>query len=149
MASFIYNKFLSALFSSLFDFTASSGQTFKLALLSSFYPAAENEKDTHDFFDDVSAFEIGGTGYTAGGKALTSVTVTQDNATNKAIVDADDVTWTASTMTFRYGILYRDTGTPATSPLIKLIDFGIEQSTSGTDFPVTWSAAGILNDLEA
>lgn len=149
MASFYYNKALEALFSGQLDFTASSGQTFKVALLDATYGGGEAERDGDNFFSDVSAFEISGTGYTAGGEALTGVDVTRSDANNRATVDADDVVWTTSTMTFRYGVLYRDTGTPTTSPVIKMIDFGSAQSTSGTDYVITWSAEGIMRISQA
>jgi hypothetical protein len=146
MASFVYNSLLGQLFSAGVNFPA---DTIKVALLSSSYPAGETQRDTHDFFNDVSAFEVSGTGYTAGGKTLTSVVVSVDPTNNRASVDADDVTWTTSTMTFRYAVIYKSTGTPSTSPLVKMIDLGAEQNTSGTDYTITWSAAGFLNSQEA
>ena len=145
MASFLYNKSLESLFSGELDFTAGSGNTYRVALLDNTYGGGETERDGDDFFSDVSAFEITGTGYTQEGEALAGIDVTRNDTTNKAIVDADDVTWSTSTMTFRYGVIYLDTGTPSTSILIKMIDFGSEQSTSGTDYTITWSASGILD----
>lgn len=70
----------------------------------------------HQFWSDVSAQEVTGTGYTAGGATVTglAVTVSGDIIT----IDCDDVTWTASTITGRGVVFYKATGTAGTSRLI-------------------------------
>jgi hypothetical protein len=60
------------------------------------------------------------------------------------VFDADDVVWTSSTITARGAVLYKDTGTPSTSPLICYIDFGSNKSSNGADFTIQWSSSGIL-----
>ena len=85
-----------------------------------------------------------GTGYTAGGAALTGVAVTTAT-TNGAKFDADDVTWTASggSITASYAIIYNDTDTD--DPPVAFIDFdGEESAGDGTDFKIIWDAAGIF-----
>lgn len=85
-----------------------------------------------------------GTGYTAGGKALTNVAVTTVT-TNDAKFDADDVVWTASggSITASYAVIYNSTD--ANSPPIAFIDFGGSQSAGDTtDFKVVWNASGIF-----
>jgi hypothetical protein len=85
-----------------------------------------------------------GTGYTAGGQALTNVAVTTVT-TNDAKFDADDVTWTASggTIDASYAILYNDTD--ADDPPVAFIDFGgAESAGDGTDFLIVWNASGIF-----
>jgi hypothetical protein len=81
--------------------------TIKVALTTSTYTP---DQDTHDFFNDVTN-EITGTGYSAGGATLTSPTVTYDTATNQVRLDAADTTWTTSTLTARYAVVYKSTGT--------------------------------------
>lgn len=86
-----------------------------------------------------------GTGYTAGGQALTNVTVTVET-TNDAKFDADDVTWTASggTISAGFGVLYNDTD--ANDPPVAFIDFdGTQTAGNGTDFKVIWNASGIFS----
>lgn len=61
------------------------------------------------------------------------------------MLDAADAQWAASTITARYGVIYKDTGTPATSPLIALIDPGGNVTSSGGNFDVPWSPAGIVS----
>ena len=86
-----------------------------------------------------------GTGYTAGGKALTNVAITTVT-TNDAMFDADDVIWNASggSITAAYAVLYN--ATDANSPPIAFIDFGGSQSAGDTtDFKIVWSASGIFS----
>jgi hypothetical protein len=65
VANFIwYGEALEGLLKGSIDFDT---DTFKLALLDADYVF---NQDTHDFFDDVSAEQITGTGYTAGGVTL-------------------------------------------------------------------------------
>lgn len=86
-----------------------------------------------------------GTGYTAGGQALTNVTVTVET-TNDAKFDADDVTWTATggTVSAGFGVLYNDTD--ADDPPVAFINFdGTQTAGNGTDFKVIWNASGIFS----
>lgn len=96
--------------------------------------------DTHDFFDDVTNEVSNGSGYTTGGAALSGKVVSLDTASDFAYFDADDLTWTALTKTFRYAVIRKNTGTASTSPVIALIDFGTNQSPSAIDFTLQWPA---------
>lgn len=106
-------------------------------------------KDTQEFIDDVSANEVSGAGYTAGGKAVTGASVTVNNTTDKGVFDADDVTWTNATITARYAALYVDTGSPSTSPIVQIFDLGSDKSSTAGDFSLQWSANGILTAAQA
>lgn len=56
---------------------------------------------------------------------------------------AANVTWTSSTITARYALIYDNT--PATNkPLLGYVDFGADQSSSNGNFTITWASAGIL-----
>lgn len=114
--------------------------TIKVAMCTSTYTPAQ---DTHEFFSDITN-EVTGTGYTAGGATLANKTLTYTGGTNIDAFDADDVSWTSSTITARYAIIYKSTGTASTSPLMGYVDFGADQSTSDGTFLITWDAAGIL-----
>lgn len=121
--------------------------TIKVALLTSAYTPNQT---AHDYYDDVVANEVSGTGYTAGGQALTSKTVTQDTANKVTILDAADVTWASSTITARYAVIYDDTpSTNATKPLLGYVDFGSDQSSSNGNFTLTWDATGIIRSTVA
>ncbi len=78
---------------------------------------------------------------------ISSQAVTQDNTNDEADWDADDVVWSNATFTTaaRYGVIYRDTGTPSTSPVIAYIDFQSDQSPSASDFTVEIHADGIAS----
>lgn len=101
-------------------------------------------QDTHQYKSSVTN-EITGTGYTAGGATLASVTATYTAATNILALDAADTAWTGATFTARYAVVYDSTpATDATRPLICWIDFGADQSVSAGTFTITWAAGGIV-----
>ncbi len=114
--------------------------TIKVMLVTSSYTP---DADTHDYKDDITN-EVTGTGYTAGGATLSGKTVTQDNTNNLGVFDANDVTWSSSTITARGAVLYKDTGTASTSPLICYFDFGSDKSSVSGDFTIQWNSGGIL-----
>lgn len=102
--------------------------------------------DADDFWDDVSATEISATGYTSGGATLANPAVTADNTDNEGVFDADNVTWTLTTsVSVRYFIIYKDTGTDSTSPLIGYIDAGETLGVSNSTLTLSFSAEGIIN----
>ena len=105
--------------------------------------------DTQEFIDDVSANEVSATGYTSGGATLGSVTVSVDNTDNEGVVDASDVTWSSSTITARYYVIYKDTGTAGTSPIAFIGDFGSNKSSSSGDFTIQWDSEGVFNAAQA
>lgn len=141
MASLIANKYK--------EFTLKGGtsypvdfdtDTIKVALTTSSYTF---NQDTHDYFDDVTN-EVVGTGYTAGGATLASPTVTLDTANDRVDFDAADTSWTTSTITARYAVVYKSTGTASTSPIVAVFDFTTDQVSSAGTFLITWNASGIL-----
>ena len=138
MASKIYGNFLLKALNKEVDFDS---DTIKVALLTSSYTP---NQDTHDYFNDVSTYEVTGTGYTQGGITLASKTATYDSGTNVIVLDAADVTWSSSTITARYAVVYDSTGTSSTSALIGYVDFGSDQSSTNGNFTITWDSTGIV-----
>lgn len=116
------------------------GDTYKVKLLT-----AATFDATHTTLAGTGGTEATtGTGYTAGGAALTGVAVTTVT-TNDAKFDANDASWTASggAITASYAILYNDTD--ANDPPVAFIDFGASESAGdGTDFKIVWNASGIF-----
>lgn len=138
MADVIYNSFKKKIMDGSIDLDT---DTIKVALVTSSYTP---DQDVHDFFDDVTN-EVSGTGYTAGGASLANKVVSADNTDNEGVFDADDASWSTSTITARGAVLYKSTGTASTSALICYIDFGADKiSTAGT-FTIAWNSEGILN----
>lgn len=121
------------------------GNGIKLALVTSVYTPNQN---THDFWDDVSANEVSGTGYTAGGNLVANPAVTMDGAGLVTFDGDDPATWTEDAAGFsnaRRAILYRDTGTASTSELIAYSDdFGADKGNVGGDLTIALDAAGIF-----
>src|SRR5512139_842973 len=116
--------------------------TIKILLCTSTYTPAQ---DTHVFRSDLTNEVANGNGYTTGGATLASKTLDYTAGTNVIKFDAADVSWTTSTITARYAVIYDDTpGTDATKPLLGYVDFGQDMSTSNGTFTITWAAGGIL-----
>ena len=134
----IYNSAKAKILGGLIDFDT---DTIKVLLVTSSYTP---DQDAHDFLDDITN-EVTGTGYTAGGKTISSIVITQDNTDNEGVVDGDDVLWTTATVTARGAVIYKSTGVAATSPLIAYIDFGSDKASNAGDFTISWNAEGILN----
>ena len=139
MASKLYGNFLAKALNKEVDFDS---DTIKVALVSSSYTP---NQDTHDYWDDVVSNEVTGTGYTTGGATLASKTVTYDSASNVIVLDAADVTWSSSTITARYAVVYDDSGASnAAKALIGYVDFGSDQSSTNGNFTITWDSTGIV-----
>jgi hypothetical protein len=101
-------------------------------------------QDTNEFFGDLSN-ECAATGnYSAGGATLASKTLGYTALTNVIKFGAANVTWSSSTISARYAVVYRDTGNSETSTLMGYVDFGQTFSSSNGDFTITWDAGGIL-----
>lgn len=101
--------------------------------------------DTNTKRSDVTN-EVTGTGYTAGGQSLAGKTVTQDNTDDEGVFDANDVTWSASTITARGAVLYKSRGGAASADeLVCYFDFVTDFSSTAGNFTITWNAEGILN----
>lgn len=116
----------------------------KLMLTTSGYTP---NQDTHQYKSSVTN-EVAGTGYTAGGAAVTPITVAYDTSTNVWSFDGPDVSWTSATLNGanspRWAVLYDSTpASDATRPLIGYVDLdGDTPITNGT-LSITWNAAGI------
>lgn len=113
--------------------------TIKAALTTSSYSPAQ---DTDDFFNDVTN-EITGTGYTAGGASLGTLTATYDTTSNEIRLDAADTQWTSSSFTARNAVIYKSTGTASTSPLVSYIDFGGDETVSSGTFTIQYDSTGV------
>ena len=119
--------------------------TIKIMLCTSAYTPNQS---TDQFKSSVTS-EVVGTGYTATGYTLANKT-----ATTSALVATFDNTvdpsWSASTITARYAVVYDSTpATDATRPLIMYIDFGADVVSSGGTFTITFDVAGIWTQTVA
>lgn len=135
MASGIYNNFKTELMKGTFDLV---NDTVKVALMNTSHAFTP----THDTWANVSANEVTGTGYTTGGQTLQTKTVTVDDANNRGVWDAADLTWANSTITAYHAVIY---DTSASDALIGSIDFGGAQASSSGNFIIQWDTDGIIN----
>lgn len=135
MSSGLYNQFKSDL---MIEGHQLVNDTIKVALMGS----GHSFNAANDNWSDVSANEISGSGYSAGGQALSNKTVTTDDVNNRGVFDADDVTWSNATITAYHAVLYNDT--PTGDPLIGSIDFGGAVSVTNGNFKIIWDSAGVL-----
>lgn len=88
----------------------------------------------HDNYDDISAGVVG-----------TPVAITNPTFTN-GVLDGDNVTWASVTGDVSEAVVvYLDTGTASTSPLICFIDSGtgIPVTPNGNNIIGSWNASGI------
>jgi hypothetical protein len=115
--------------------------TWKLALLTATYTP---DRDTHDFYNDLTNELATASGYTAGGVTLTGVALAYDAASDQVRLDFNDPAWTfSSSVTWRYGVAYIDTaGASTTDPLMLLLDWGTSQTVSGA-YTITVDPTGI------
>lgn len=139
MASLLYNSFKRDIMNGSLDLDT---DTIKIMLVTASYVPNE---DTHTKRSDITN-EVSGTGYSAGGATLANKSVTADNTDNEGVFDADDVSWTSSTITARGAVLYKSRGGASSADeLIAYIDFGSDKSSSAGTFTISWDAEGIIN----
>lgn len=123
------------------DFTASTGHTFNLALFTS---SASLDATTTDYS---TSNEVSGTGYSAGGSALTSVTPTSSGTT--AFGDFADLTFSTATITARGAIIYNTTtgGGSSTTDAVVVLDFGADKTSTAGDFTIQFPTADASNAI--
>jgi hypothetical protein len=142
MADLKYNNGKAAMLGDGTDAIDFENDTIKAVLVTAAYTP---NADTHQYYSDITNEVANGNGYTTGGQALANKAVTQDDTGDKAVFDSDDPTWASASFTARAVILYKDTGTGSTSPLIGYWDFGADKVSSGGSFVVQVNAAGWLD----
>jgi hypothetical protein len=124
-----------------FNFASAS---FKCILVSSV--PSESNLDTWVNLSDVTN-QITGTGYTAGGVAVTATVGAVDTTNNRVPVTFGNLApgWTSSTLTAAAAIVYQDTGTAGTSKLVTMVDFGGNVSSTAGNYSVTFSTPLYIN----
>jgi|TARA_A200000159_G_scaffold155792_2_gene169989 hypothetical protein len=81
-----------------------------------------------------------GSAYSAGGKALTSPTVTLSGTT--AFVDFADISWTSASFTANGALIYRQDGSAPTDDAVVVLAFGGDFTASNGTFTIQFPAAG-------
>jgi hypothetical protein len=130
-------SFKEELMTATHDFTASTGNTFKLALYTS---SATLGASTTAYS---ATNETSGTGYSAGGGTLTNVTPTTSGTT--AFTDFDDLTFSSATITANGALIYNDTA--AGDPSVVVLAFGGDKTSTAGDFTIQFPTADASNAI--
>lgn len=118
------------------NFSASGGDTFKIALYTS---SATLDASTTAYS---STNEVSGTGYTAGGATLTRVDPTSSGTT--AFTDFADVSWTNASFTAAGALIYNSTDS---NKAVAVLSFGGDKTVSGGTFTIQFPAADASNAI--
>lgn len=91
--------------------------------------------------------EVTGTGYTAGGVALTLTIGSVDTTNNRVAITITNLApgWTSSTISAVGLIVYKSTGTSSTDKLAHFVDFSGTVSSSAGNYSVTFSTPFYIN----
>jgi hypothetical protein len=120
------------------NFTVTTGNVFKIALLKATAAGSGTYGAATTSYTNLTTDELStGSGYTATGNTLTSVTPISSGTT--AICDFADTTWSAATFTTCGALIYNDTA--AGDPACAVLSFGGDQTVSSGDFQIVFPAA--------
>ena len=81
--------------------------------------------------------EITGTGYTAGGEAVTGATISTDTQTGTVYVNFNNVSWPGANFTARGALIYNVT---RANKSVAVLDFGSDKTFTSTNNTVTMPA---------
>ena len=133
ISSAICNSFKQEILVGTHNFTASSGNAFKLALYQS---DASLGAGTTAYSTSNEISNASGSAYTAGGKALTSVTPVLDGST--AVCDFADISFTSASFTANGCLIYNDT---QSDKAVCVVAFGGDKTVSSGTFTIQFPAA--------
>lgn len=112
------------------NFSNPGGNTFKIAL----YTSSANLGESTTAYS--TSNEVTGTGYTAGGNTLTSVTPTTSGTT--AFTDFADTTWSSATITANGALIYNSS---QSDRAVAVLAFGGDKTSTAGDFTIVFPAA--------
>ena len=133
ISSAICNSFKQEILVGTHNFTASSGNSFKLAMYTS---SASMGASTTAYSTSNEISNTSGSAYTAGGKALTSVTPVLDGST--AVCDFADISFTSASFTANGCLIYNDT---QSDKAVCVVAFGGDKTVSSGTFTIQFPAA--------
>ena len=133
ISSAICNSFKQEILVGTHNFTASSGNSFKLALYTS---SASLGAGTTAYSVSNEISNSSGSAYTAGGKALTSVTPELDGST--AVCDFADISFTSASFTANGCLIYND---DQSDKAVCVVAFGGDKTVSSGTFTIQFPAA--------
>ena len=139
ITSAICTSFKVELLNGVPPFTATTGNTFKIALYDS---DATLGAGTTAFTTSEEITNTSGTAYTSGGATLTSVTPVASSTT--ALCDFDDVSFSSATFTANGALIYNSS---ATNAAVAAIAFGSDKTATNGTFTIQFPAADASNAI--
>ena len=139
ITSAICTSFKQELLVGTHNFTATTGNTFKIALYTS---SASLGAGTTAYSTSNEITNSSGTAYTAGGATLTSVTPTTDSTT--AVCDFADVSYTSASFTANGALIYNDT---QSDKAVAVIAFGSDKTVTSGTFTIQFPTADATNAI--
>ena len=140
ITSAVCTSFKVELLKGVHNFTATTGNTFKIALYTS---DATLGASTTAFSATNEITNSSGTAYTSGGATLTSVTPTSDSTT--AVCDFSDTSFTSASFTARGCLIFNDSATG--DPAVCVIDFGSDKTVTSGTFTIQFPTADATNAI--
>ena len=140
ITSAICNSFKVEILKAEHNFTASSGNTFNLALYTS---SATLNKSTTAYSSTNEISNTSGSAYSAKGKALTSVTPVL--STDTAVCDFSDVSWTSATFTANGCLIFNDSH--SSDAAVCAIAFGSDKTVTSGTFTIQFPTADADNAI--
>ena len=140
ITSAVCTSFKVELFKGVHNFTATTGNTFKIALFTS---SASLGAATTAYSTSNEITNSSGTAYTAGGATLTSVTPTASSTT--AVCDFADVSYTDATFTANGCMIYNDSASG--DPACVIVAFGADKTVTSGTFTIQFPTADATNAI--
>ena len=140
ITSAVCTSFKVELLKAVHNFTASSGNTFKIALYTS---SASLGAATTAYSATNEISNTSGSAYSAGGATLTSVTPVASSTT--AVCDFNDVSYTSASFTANGCIIYNDSASG--DPAVCAIDFGADKTVTSGTFTIQFPTADASNAI--
>ena len=139
ITSAICTSFKVELLKGVHNFTATTGNTFKIALYDS---DATLGASTTAFSTSEEITNTSGTAYTSGGGTLTSVTPVASSTT--AVCDFDDVSFTSASFTANGALIYNSS---ASNVAVCAIAFGSDKTATNGTFTIQFPTADATNAI--
>jgi hypothetical protein len=140
IASAICNTFKTEILKAVHNFTASTGNTFNLALYTS---SASMGASTTAYASTNEITNTSGSSYSAKGKALTSVTPVLDSST--AVCDFANISWTSASFTANGCLIFNEDATG--DPGVCVVAFGGDKTVTSGTFTIEFPAADASNAI--
>jgi hypothetical protein len=140
ITSAVCTSFKVELLKGVHDFTATTGNTFKIALYTS---SATLGASTTAFSSSNEITNSSGTAYTSGGATLTSVTPVASSTT--AVCDFADVSYTDASFTANGTLIYNDSASG--DPACAVIAFGSDKTVTSGTFTIQFPTADATNAI--